>query len=70
MTRTDNFKLYWVSEDRQSDLMMGEYDTLEKARAGKPAAEQEIIDQGGTKEGLWEVVEYDEAGDIFASHDC
>ena len=51
------YTLYWVSEDRQSDMNMGDFITREDALNGIPGAKQEIIDQGGDPSGNWEVME-------------
>ena len=54
-------QLYWVSEDGQSGMMMGEFGSKEEALKGIPAAEQEIIDQGGEPDGSWHIEEVTES---------
>lgn len=62
------FNLYWVAEDKQSDMAMGEFSTLEEAQAGQPEAAAEIISQGGTDEGYWMIDERDEDGDTVRTY--
>jgi len=64
------FTVYWVSEDGQSSLEMGDFDTLQEAVDEVPAAKQELVDVGGTDEGSWEIAERDRDGDIIKTHDC
>ena len=64
------FTVYWTSEDGQSSCAMGDFDTLQTALAGVPAAKQETIDMGGTDEGWWEIAERDGDGDTVKTHDC
>ena len=60
-TRTPaTFTLYWVREDKQADLNMGDYATQAEAVAEIPACLQEILsqcdDEGAvTLAGFWNV---------------
>lgn len=65
----NTFQLYWVSDDNQAHMSMGEFNTLEGARGGQPAAEQEIANLGGDPDGFWRIDELDENGEIIATHD-
>jgi hypothetical protein len=60
------FNLYWVREDRQGDIFMGNYESKEAAAAAIEAAEQELLEQcadddccATIKAGHWEVDEED-----------
>lgn len=49
------FVLYWTSEDGQSFLKMGEFDSLVAATQAIKGARQEIVDQGGDANGSWDI---------------
>lgn len=49
------FSLYWIAEDGQSSLKMGAFETRAEAEAAIPGAKAELVAQGGTGDGEWEI---------------
>ena len=67
---TNTFNLYWIAKDRQSDMLMGEFDSLDDARNARPGAEQEIINNGGDADGFWSIDKCNEDNETVATFDC
>lgn len=61
------YTLYWVSEDKQGELPMGQFETIEAAQADIHAARAELVEQcNGDEdriadiwEGYWTISEND-----------
>lgn len=48
------YRLYWVSENKQGSVLMGEFSTREEASAAVPAADEELLSQALDEEDLAE----------------
>lgn len=47
------FFIWWVSEDRQNSMLMGEHYTREEAEADLPKAQADMLKMGNDDDKAW-----------------
>lgn len=63
------YSIFWSAEDGSGSLEMGDYKTLKEAVDAMPSEKRELVDQGGTIDGVWEIGKRDTDGEVLQWYD-